>query len=353
MTTVDVVVPCYNYARYLAGCVQSVTSQRDVNVRVLVIDDCSPDETADVGCGLADADGRVAYLRNDENLGLIGAANRGVMDWARSDYVVLLSADDQLTPGALSRATRLMDAHPQVSMAYGMALMSCDDGRALSAPDPRDAPYCIVPGERFLRYVCEVGNGVPSPCAVMRTRVQHDIGGYDPRFPHTSDLDMWMRAALAGPIGVIDALHGLYRWHGSNMSAAYHERPLGDCSELIQTCREFERRFGDRVPNFGRWREAMERRFGEQALWTAGQSFADPSVGAWQDSLAFARTHLRGYRRTPVFWKFMIRRALGRRVCRALFGHRERPGVAPSDLHGRRVGWWPADDSAESGLLAA
>ena len=53
MTTVDVVIPCYNYARYLRGCVESVLSQPDVSVRVLVIDDASSDETSEVGQELA------------------------------------------------------------------------------------------------------------------------------------------------------------------------------------------------------------------------------------------------------------------------------------------------------------
>ncbi|WDR02949.1 glycosyltransferase family A protein [Devosia algicola] len=49
MTTVDIVVPCYNYARYLGQCVESVLSQQKVSVRVLIIDDCSTDNSAEVG----------------------------------------------------------------------------------------------------------------------------------------------------------------------------------------------------------------------------------------------------------------------------------------------------------------
>ncbi len=52
-STVDVVVPCSNYARYLRGCVNSVLSQSEVNLRVLVIDDASTDETPPVGEELA------------------------------------------------------------------------------------------------------------------------------------------------------------------------------------------------------------------------------------------------------------------------------------------------------------
>jgi glycosyltransferase involved in cell wall biosynthesis len=345
MTTVDLVVPCYNYARYLETCVASILPQRDVELRVLIIDDCSPDETPEVARRLAAADPRVGYVRNERNLGLIGTANRGVMEWARADYVVLISADDQLTPGSLARATRLMEAHPEVSMAYGMALMLNDGGPALTPPDPVQAPTRIVQGKAFLKHVCDVGNPVPTPCAVMRTRVQHKIGGYDARFPHTCDMDNWMRAALAGSIGVINAVHGLYRWHASNMSAAFQRQPIGDRLEVLATCRAFERRFGDKIPELGTWVQAMERGFGEAALGVANASFADPEDETWRDSLAFAREHWPGYRLSPAFWKLMLKGAVGRRRYIAL-RERLRPkaraagGRAWHD-HGAQIGWWP------------
>src|SRR5262249_29253788 len=94
MTSVDVVVPCYNYARYLEDCVNSVLSQRDVDLRVLIIDDASPDNTPTVAKRLAATDRRVTYMRNDVNLGLVGTSNRGVIDWACAEYTALISADD-------------------------------------------------------------------------------------------------------------------------------------------------------------------------------------------------------------------------------------------------------------------
>ena len=68
-TSFSVVIPCYNYARYLEACVESVLSQ-GVKVQVIVIDDCSSDETPAVGAALA-MDPRVTFLRHEVNQGHI------------------------------------------------------------------------------------------------------------------------------------------------------------------------------------------------------------------------------------------------------------------------------------------
>ena len=351
MSTVDVVVPCYNYGRYLKGCVDSVLSQRDVDVRVLIIDDASPDDTPVVAKQLS-ADPRVSYVRNEVNLGLVRTANKGVMEWAIADCVVLLSADDALTPGSLARAARLMDARPDVALTYGMALMMHDDGPQLRTVDLRDAPIAVVPGKDFLRRVCEFENPVPTPCAVMRTSVQRRIGGYNAHFKHTSDIDMWMRAAAVGSIGVVSAIQGFYRWHSSNMSAIYQRRPVGDRAEMLETCEKFYHAHVMEFPQFGSWLSQMERRFGDEAILIASKSYESDNDKVWRDVLEFGKRYRRDFWNSPLWWKFLSKRLIGRRVT-ALIQHVEDAiGLRVSTHknrawydHGMQIGWWPKNAS--------
>jgi glycosyltransferase involved in cell wall biosynthesis len=122
MSSVSVVVPCYRYGRYLEESVGSVLDQEGVDVRVLVIDDASGDDSPDVAREIASRDPRVEVSVHAANRGHIGTYNEGLLDWASGDYTVLLSADDRLAPGALKRATELLDAHPNVGFAYGNVL---------------------------------------------------------------------------------------------------------------------------------------------------------------------------------------------------------------------------------------
>src|SRR5215472_24892 len=118
MVRVDVIVPCYNYGDLLEACVTSVLSQQEVEVRVLIMDDASTDTTPEVGRCLAAREPRVEYRRHDVNHGHIATYNEA-LDNVTGDYCMILSADDMLTPGALMRATHLMDAHPEVGLTYG------------------------------------------------------------------------------------------------------------------------------------------------------------------------------------------------------------------------------------------
>src|SRR3979490_235845 len=103
MSSVDVIVPCYRYGKFLRQCVESVLTQEGVAIRVMVIDDASPDDTAEIAESLLKEDSRVSYISHKSNKGHISTYNEGI-DWVSADYMLILSADDYLLPGALARA---------------------------------------------------------------------------------------------------------------------------------------------------------------------------------------------------------------------------------------------------------
>ena len=91
--TVSFVVPCYRLAHLLAECVNSILSQTFTDFEVLIMDDKSPDNTAEVANSFKDP--RVRYIRNDPNLGALKNYNHGIA-LSRGKYVWLISADDYL-----------------------------------------------------------------------------------------------------------------------------------------------------------------------------------------------------------------------------------------------------------------
>jgi glycosyltransferase involved in cell wall biosynthesis len=225
--TVSVVIPCHNYARFLAAAVASVTTQAGVDVDVLIIDDGSTDGTQQVAESLAEADRRVKVIVHTHNVGHIATFNEGIAS-AEGDYLVLLSADDLLAPGALARATALLDAHPSVGFAYGDVVMF-ETEPAAPARETVDG-WTIWEGRGWITERCRVGgNIICSPEVVMRTSVQHQVGEYRAELPHSGDMEMWLRAAAVADVGRIEgADQAFYRLHPDSLSRALCVMPTDD-----------------------------------------------------------------------------------------------------------------------------
>ncbi len=270
-STVSVIVPSYNYASVLPGCVHSVLAQDGVDVRVLVLDDCSADATAEVGERLARQDDRVEFRRHERNRGLIRTANEGLA-WADGDAVLLLSADDLLTPGALERATDVLRRHPAVGLVYGRAPYA-REGRPLPAASGTWRATDVWRGRDWIRRRCASGhNCISSPEAVVRTSVQRAVGGYDPACHHTSDLNMWLRIAAVADVAFVRGVpQALYRVHAGSMLRS-QGGPMVDLSERRAAFDSFFASAGADLEDAEELRALTARALARQALWQASRA---------------------------------------------------------------------------------
>lgn len=352
MTGVDVVVPCYNYAQYLEWCVGTLLNQAGVRVRVLIIDDASEDHTPEVGERLMAGDPRVEFRRHEKNAGHIATFNEGLLGWASAEYSLLISADDGLAPDALARAAQLMTERPDIALTYGISAIITDD-QAPETPAAADGEYQIVSGSRFIERCCRgVGNPVPSATAVVRTAIQQRLGGYRADLPHSGDMEMWMRFALHGPVGVFRAAQGYSRKHGRNMSSGYYAPRLGDRRERVLAFRALEAELRAAIPEFGGWFTSMCDRLGSEAVWLAGDAFESGDAEGVRECLEFAAEVHSSLRQSSAWKKLRVKQFLGRLavnrlrpVLSRLRGKVATPGapVRAGFLPGATIGWWPSD----------
>jgi len=339
---VKVIVPCYGYADHLGECVRSILAQDGVEVRVLIVDDCSPDRTPEVGASLAAADERVEYRRHARNMGLIATANEG-LEWAADgDYVVIISADDMLAAGALGRATEVMEANPKVGMAYGRAVQFAsgrplpDGGKAwagtkiwsdegwIRLPLPRADRWRrtkIWSGEDWIRIRCRSGHGcISSPEAVVRASVQRKVGAYDEEAGHMSEVNMWLRVAAVSDVAYLEGIaQAFYRIHTTSMSRTMLTDVSGPLVEIRDRKTAFESFFagaGSRLPGASKLRDTLSRTLAKQALWRASRIYdrgaaAGPEGQLADDLVAFAfETYPRAHR-LPEWWGLRLRRRIG------------------------------------------
>jgi len=359
LASFDVVIPCYNYGHFLGRCVGSVLRQQGVDVRVLVIDDASTDDSASVGRALAAADPRVEFRVHEKNAGHIATYNEGLLGWARADYCLLISADDFVAPGAFARAAALMDAQPQIAFVYGMAQVFTDDDEPKESAHRAPTDQVVLPGAEFLESVCELGNLVSTPAAIVRTSMQHKVGGYRPELPHTGDMEMWMRLAAHGSVGIIRGVQAYYRVHANNMSSAYYGRRMRDIDEQVHAYEAIVGHFAGAIPELRAWSARAYRRIAVAAVTLAGDAFEEGDDAAAQHCVDLARRLWPGVAATREWRKFRVKKLLGRGLMRTVRPVMQKLGVLKGVdtraagslyiLRGKELGWWPAQAGPRAG----
>lgn len=332
MASVDVVVPCYNYGRYLRENVASILSQEGVDLRVLIIDNASTDDSAAVAQALADEDARIEVIVHPTNRGATFSYNEGI-DWAASDYFLLLDADDVLAPGSLARAAAVMDRHPDVSFTHGKELRVVSDG-GIEVPEAalKSHGWIIVDGQQFIEGLCHTPvNTVGANTVVRRTSAQKRVGGYRASLRYTDDLDMWLRLATVGKAASTESVQAIRRIHPAQMSSHYRSFQVRDFHEREAAYVTFFSTDGRDVRGAEHLLKAARRGLGQHAYWSA---LSHCYRGYWPAGLelfrfSFARRPLMSVL-PPVSWLFRMENPLERlreiaseRIARYRPGHRK------------------------------
>ena len=153
---VSVVIPCYNSARYLAETIESVRLQTYPRIEIIVVDDGSTDETARIArsCG-------VRYIYQT-NRGISAARNTGILH-GQGKYVLFLDHDDRLLPRAVETGVKLLEEHPDCTLAVGEHRYIGPDGAAIGYSNK-----CAV-GRDHYQMLLE-SNFVETPCSVLHRR---------------------------------------------------------------------------------------------------------------------------------------------------------------------------------------
>jgi hypothetical protein len=221
---VSFVVPCYKLAHFLAECVNSILAQTYGDFEVLIMDDCSPDNTAEVASSFSDT--RVRYIRNEENLGHLRNYNKGI-GLSQGKYIWLISADDYLrSTNILMRYVEVMEKHPQVGYTFCPGF-GVQNGRETTLMGEYRKNDCIVDGRRFLRDLIH-GNFVLAASAMARRECYERISLFplDATWADSpvemgwiGDWYLWCVFALFFDVGYFAEPMVCYREHDLNMTA--------------------------------------------------------------------------------------------------------------------------------------
>jgi glycosyltransferase involved in cell wall biosynthesis len=209
VSKVSVVIPCYNQARFLGEAIESVLSQSYPDLEVIVVDDGSKDDTAEVAFAYASGDPRVRLIRQ-QNRGLAGARNRGLAD-SRGEYVVFLDSDDRLVEEALEVGVRELESHPGCAFVSGLCRKITADGSVVVDWEQfrvRDDPYV-----ELLRS-CPVY----VPAVMYRRSVFDAVGNFDTSYKAAEDYELYYRILDRFPVYCHETVVAEIRRHDTNMT---------------------------------------------------------------------------------------------------------------------------------------
>lgn len=213
---VTFIVPCYNLAHVLAECVNSILLQSYADFEVLIMDDCSPDNTAEVARSFNDS--RVKHVLNEKNLRHLANYNKGV-NLAQGEYVWLISADDRLrNTSVLEKYVALMDEHPEVGYVFCPAI-SLENGSEteLCAYSYHGDQDTIFNGKQFLSKLLEL-NSVVAASAMARKECYEKISFFPLDLPYAGDWYLWSIFALHYDVAYFAEPMVNYRQHTQSMT---------------------------------------------------------------------------------------------------------------------------------------
>lgn len=170
---------------YVQRAIESILAQTFREFEFVIIDDGSSDNTWSVLEGFAGQDARIRLFRNERNIGLPSALNKG-LQVSRGNYIARADADDLYRPRRLARQVQFMDTHPDVGVLGAAAETINEKGHTVGLID--------LPVEDCqIRFQLPFGNCLPHPSVVFRKDVVLSEGGYDEAYWTAQDYDLWAR----------------------------------------------------------------------------------------------------------------------------------------------------------------
>ncbi len=212
---VSVFIPVYNAGQYVAQAIESVLKQSYPNYELIIIDDGSTDETAQV-LALYRHHPRIRLYQNSENLGISPTWNRAI-GLCRGTIIAKLDADDFYEPHQMETVVNFYQHHPEVGLVFSGLNLIYPDGRVEA--EMKYMQTWVRQRHEFLPALLRLCL-IRAPTVFVQRACYDRLGGVLEAMKLHSDWEMWVRIAAAYPVGFIARRLANYRMsHGPNATA--------------------------------------------------------------------------------------------------------------------------------------
>ena len=234
---VSVVISVYNDAAFIEQSLNSLLQQTYDDFEIIVVNDGSTDDSADILQRLQQQDGRIRII-DQENQGLTRALINGYKA-ARGGYIARQDGDDWSHPERLEKQVAALRENSALVFIGCWAEGVTREGRILETVERPSDPETATRELRFKR------QGPPAHGTIMfRRDVYEQVGGYRPQFYFSQDSDLWLRMAEVGPIGYLPEVLYRYRRDAESLSSVRHDIQY-EFGEIGQACHTVRLNGGD------------------------------------------------------------------------------------------------------------
>jgi glycosyltransferase involved in cell wall biosynthesis len=187
-------IPTFNCAKYLRPCLESVLAQDPgaSQMEIEVVDDCSTEDDPEAVVREL-GKGRVRFHRNVPNQGVTRNFNT-CLERSSGQLVHILHGDDYVLPGFYRKIEEMAEAHPGVAFFHARALILDEAGSTQSSSPAIEE--LESPGNDVAAYYYT--NPFRTAGVVVRRAFYEEYGGFNPKFVHVGDWEMWVRAIFLG-----------------------------------------------------------------------------------------------------------------------------------------------------------
>ena len=233
---VSICVPVYNGAPYLAQCLDSIMAQTFTDFELIIVDDCSKDDSVAIANDYASRDPRVRVESNTSNLGLVGNWNRCV-ELARGEWIKFVFQDDLIAPECVTKMVAAgREGHVIVSCARDFIFEqdTSDDDRRYYLKHQHVVERFwhdndSMSAEEFSRAILQsIGDnplGEPT-CVLLHRSVFDDYGEFNTYLIHDVDLEYWTRVGSNAGVRHLNEVLATFRVHTKSMSSTNKGRAL-------------------------------------------------------------------------------------------------------------------------------
>lgn len=216
---VTVIALCYNHARFVIECLDSIRNQTYPHLQIIIMDDCSRDDSVEIVQEWINRYGIACkFIAHQKNQGLCRTLNEALVH-ATGKYVAMVACDDAWMPNRIATQITVMETLPDtVGVVYSDAIVMDESGLFLEdsfltrhCKHPNDPPS----GDIFEKLV-SANNWIPAMSTLVRRACYDVVGSYDERLVY-EDWDMWLRISARFDFHYLPGLIARYRLVSTSM----------------------------------------------------------------------------------------------------------------------------------------